>query len=255
MALRKHEIPILEYDDSPSAVLEPAHEDLGLALPQRAVLGFLYDSVDRYAIEQGFRQAGSFVSATKTYPVWVGEFAGKPVCLVQAPVGASAAAQLMDWLIGYGVRKIMAAGSCGALTDLPENAFLVPVRALRDEGTSYHYAPPSRYMEMDPEVTQVIEDVLLAHGLPCRKVTTWSTDGFFRETEEKVACRREEGCQVVEMECSALAAVAQFRGISFGQLLFTADTLAAAQGHDSRDWGRDSRAPALISALEALVRL
>ena len=254
MALRKHEIPILEFDDSAASVLEPTHEDLGLKLPERAVFGFLYDYVDRYAADQGFRQAGSFVSATKTYPVWVGEFEGKPVCLMQAPVGAPAAAQILDWLLGYGVRKVIGAGSCGALTDLPENAFLVPVRALRDEGTSYHYAPPSRYMELDPQAARTIEAVVLSHGLPCSRVTTWSTDGFFRETEEKVAYRREEGCQVVEMECSALAAVAELRGAQYGHLLYTGDSLANAR-HSGRNWGLDSLAPALRLSLEAVCRL
>ena len=45
----------------------------------------------------------------------------------------------MDWLIGYGVEQIISTGTCGVLADIEENAFLVPVRALRDEGTSYHY--------------------------------------------------------------------------------------------------------------------
>ncbi|HEU6099912.1 TPA: phosphorylase, partial [Streptococcus pneumoniae] len=83
-----------------------------------------------------------------------------------------------------------------------------------------------RYMEMQPEAIAAIERVLDDRGIPYEEVMTWSTDGFYRETAEKVAYRKEEDCAVVEMECSALAAVAQLRGVLWGELLFTADSLA-----------------------------
>lgn len=89
-------------------------------------------------------------------------------------------------------------------------------------------------------------------GLAYQEVITWSTDGFYRETKEKVAYRQEEGCSVVEMECSALAAVAQLRGILWGQLLFTADTLADVEVYDQRNWGADSFSFALHLCLEVL---
>ena len=65
-----------------------------------------------------------------------------------------------------------------------------------------------------------------------------------------MAYRRTEGCSTVEMECAALAACAQFRGALFGQLLYTADTLADAANYDERDWGMDSLEPALALCLE-----
>ena len=116
-------------------------------------------------------------------------------------------------MIGYGAEKIISTGTCGVLADIEENTFLVPVRALRDEGTSYHYVAPSRYIEIEMEAISAIEQVLEERGIPYEEVMTWSTDGFYRETAEKVAYRKEEGCAVVEMECAALAAVAQLRGL------------------------------------------
>ena len=118
--------------------------------------------------------------------------------------------------------------------------FLVPVRALRDEGTSYHYLPPSRLVRMDPEIVDVIESVLERKKIPFSECTTWTTDGFFRETRDMVAYRKSEGCSVVEMECAALAACARKRGAQFGQLLFTADTLADPSRYDAREWGASS---------------
>jgi len=248
--IQKHVIPILEFDDNPQAVIMPNHEGLDLQLPKKCIYAFLEEEIDRYAQEVGAECVGEFVSATKTYPVYVMDYKGEKVCLAQAPVGSAPAAQFMDWLIGYGVEQIISTGTCGVLTNIEENAFLVPVRALRDEGTSYHYASPSRYMEMQIEAISVIEQVLEQLGIPYEEVMTWSTDGFYRETAEKVAYRKEEGCAVVEMECAALAAVAQLRGVVWGQLLFTADSLADLENYDSRDWGSEAFDKALELCLE-----
>ena len=248
--IQKHAIPILEFDDNPQAVIMPNHEGLDLQLPKKCIYAFLEEEIDRYAQEVGADCVGEFVSATKTYPVYVMSYKGEKICLAQAPVGSAPAAQFMDWLIGYGVEKIISTGTCGVLTDIEENAFLVPVRALRDEGTSYHYAPPTRYMEMQTEAISAIEQVLEQLGIPYEEVMTWSTDGFYRETAEKVAYRKEEGCAVVEMECSALAAVAHLRGVIWGQLLFTADSLADLENYDSCDWGSEAFDKALELCLE-----
>ncbi len=248
--IQKHAIPILEFDDNPQAVIMPNHEGLDLQLPKKCIYAFLEEEIDRYAQEVGAECIGEFISATKTYPVYVMDYKGEKVCLAQAPVGSAPAAQFMDWLIGYGVEKIISTGTCGVLTNIEENAFLVPVRALRDEGASYHYAPPSRYMDVNVEAISAIEQVLEQLGVPYEEVMTWSTDGFYRETAEKVAYRKEEGCAVVEMECAALAAVAQLRGAVWGELLFTADSLADLDNYDQRDWGAEAFEKALELCLE-----
>ena len=248
--IQKHAIPILEFDDNPQAVIMPNHEGLDLQLPKKCVYAFLEEEIDRYAQEVGAKCVGEFVSATKTYPVYVINYKGEEICLAQAPVGSAPAAQFMDWLIGYGVEQIISTGTCGVLMNIEENAFLVPVRALRDEGASYHYAPPSRYMDVNVEAISAIEQVLEQRGIPYEEVMTWSTDGFYRETAEKVVYRKEEGCAVVEMECAALAAVAQLRRVVWGQLLFTADSLADLENYDSRDWGGEAFGKALELCLE-----
>ena len=69
--IHKHEIPILEFDDNPQAVLMPTHEGLDLHLPEKCVYAFLEDEIDRFAEAVGAKQVASFVSATKTYPVYV----------------------------------------------------------------------------------------------------------------------------------------------------------------------------------------
>ena len=253
--IHKHEIPILEFDDNPRAVIMPTHEGIDVHLPEKCVYAFLEDEIDRFAKVVGAKQVATFVSATKTYPVYVMTYNGEEVCLAQAPVGSAAAAQFLDWLIGYGAKKIISAGSCGVLVDMPENIFLIPTRALRDEGASYHYVAPSRYIEVDCRALTAIETVLGQASIPYQEVMTWSTDGFYRETPDKVAYRIEEGCSVVEMECASLAAVAQLRDAVWGLLLFTADSLADLENYDQRDWGSEAFGEALVLCLDIIVQM
>lgn len=255
MAIIKNEIPILEFDTERTAVLNPTHEQLAIKLPGKCVFAFLGAYIDEYASKTDTRQVSTFVSATKDYPIYITTYKGEEIVLCQAPVGAAPAAQLLDWLIGYGVQEIISAGSCGALEKIPESTFLVPCKALRDEGTSYHYAPPSRYMEISGKARKAIEETILEHGMNYREVITWSSDGFFRETKEKVAYRKSEGCSVVEMECSALAACADFRGAVWGMILYTADSLADADKYDERNWGGNASEYALTLCLDAVIKL
>lgn len=253
--IHKNEIPILEFDDNPRAVIMPTHEDLDLNLPTRCVYAFLEEEIERYANAVGAEKVGEFVSATKTYPVYVMTYNGEEICLAQAPVGSAAAAQFLDWLIGYGVKQIISTGTCGVLVDMPENVFLIPTRALRDEGASYHYVAPSRYIEVDRRALTAIETVLRQASIPYQEVMTWSTDGFYRETPDKVAYRIEEGCSVVEMECASLAAVAQLRDAVWGLLLFTADSLVDIDNYDQRNWGAEAFDKALELCLDIAVQM
>ncbi len=248
-------IALLEYDSEQGAVVAPDHERLNIDLPAIAVFAFCGEAVDEFAKAQGAPVVAEFLSITKKYPIYVLAVNGCKICLCQAPCGAAPATQILDWLIAYGVKKVIATGSCGVLCDLPENFFLLPYKALRDEGTSFHYLPADRYIHLDAEMVSAIEGYFNSHDIPYKKCITWTTDGFFRETKKKVLSRKEEGCDAVEMECAALAACAEFRGIAFGQFFFTADSLHAIDRYDERDWGAASLRPALHLALDIAATL
>lgn len=255
MSILKNEIPILEFDTAQTAVIDPNHENLDLHLPRKCVFAFLGQYIDEYAEKAGTRKVSEFISATKWYPIYVTNYKGEDIVFCQAPVGAPAAVQVLDWLIGYGVREIISAGSCGALETFPEGTFLVPKKALRDEGTSYHYAPPSRFMEVNEKARKAIAETILEHGMKYQEVITWSTDAMFRETKEMVAYRKSEGCAVVEMECSALAAVATFREVTFGMIFYTADSLANVEQYDMRNWGGNAYEYAMTLCMDAVLKL
>ena len=248
----KNEIPLLEYDDCSVEVITPDHDCKDLKLPEKCLFAFLGDVVHKYAKENNADIAEELITVSHNIKIYVLHEEKEDICLVQSPIGSASATQVLDTLVTCGCRKVIAVGSCGVLAEIPENAFLVPTRALRAEGTSYHYLPASRYIELDAEPASVIENCFGEHGLPFATCTTWSTDGFFRETKDMVKYRLEEGCSVVEMECAALAACCRKRGAKFGQFLFTADSLANVHDYDARSFGYDSHEKALLLGLDIL---
>ncbi|MGL4737623.1 MAG: nucleoside phosphorylase, partial [Cellulosilyticaceae bacterium] len=233
MALIKHELPILERDTHPLAIIMPNRHER-YQFPRKCVFGFLGEMIDELAKQKGHKVIGTFESITKIYPIYEMTYKDEKICYCQAPCGAAPATQILDFLIACGVTEIIACGSCGGLEDFEENHILIPTSALRDEGTSYHYIEPSRCVALNSVGIEACKRAAEQFGIAYTLCKAWTTDGFFRETREMVAYRKAEGCQVVEMECSALAACAQFRGVKFGQFLFTADSLAIPENYDER---------------------
>ena len=250
--IRKNEIPLLEYDDSSVEVISPEHDWEAERLPEKCLFAFLGDVVHEYAERNQAEMVQELITVSHHIKVYVLHEEKEDICLVQSTIGAASAAQILDTLVSCGCKKVIAVGSCGVLADLPEDAFIVPVKALRAEGTSYHYLPASRYIELDQEPIEAIERTFRKHDLPFVSCTTWTTDGFFRETKDMVKYRLEEGCSVVEMECSALAACCRKRGAKFGQFLFTADSLANVHEYDARSFGTGSHEKALQLGLDIL---
>ena len=117
---------------------------------------------------------------------------GSEICLAQAPVGAASATSMLDWLISYGVRKVFAVGSCGALEDVGEGEYYLPVEAVRQEGMSYRYLPARYSIKGNMEFYNEIESLLKNIGISYKKCKTWTTDGLFRETKE-LTNRRKAG--------------------------------------------------------------
>jgi uridine phosphorylase len=151
-------------------------------------------------------------------------------------VGGPIAAGILEYLIALGCQKFTACGGAGVLQKgIAVGHLLVPRSAVRDEGTSYHYLPPSREVEASPEAVAAIEKVLAAHGVEYLTCKTWTTDAPYRETPALVAHRRAEGCLAVDMEAASFFAVAKFRGVMFGQILYGGDDVSGIDW-DHRGW-------------------
>jgi len=163
----------------------------------------------------------------------------------------------MEETAALGCRKYIACGGAGVLRkDIAVGHLIVPTWAVRDEGTSYHYLPASREVQIDPEAVRAICATLDEAGVPYLTGKTWTTDAFYRETKGKVSRRRNEGCLTVEMECASFAATARFRGLAFGQILYGGDDLSG-EAWDSRRWQSraDIRQGVFELAVEACLRM
>lgn len=222
------------------------------SFPQKVVFAFMEREVEQYAKQHNCIKLAQIESVTKVYNIYETVHLKENVCLCPAPLGGSAAVLMLEKLIAGGVRSVLAVGCCGALIQDREGDFLLPTKALRQEGVSYQYLPPSRFVEIDPQMIVELSATLDRFGVPYRHCITWTTDAFYRETKDMIAYRKNEGCSVVEMECASLAACSKLRNVKFAQLLFTADTLADIEKHHQRNWGNDTFMPALCLAIKVM---
>ncbi|MCL2462090.1 MAG: nucleoside phosphorylase [Defluviitaleaceae bacterium] len=229
--LQKSDFPILEFDDDKSAMIRPENFNKPAdTSAERCVLCFFDKAIEKILAEFPHKIIAWFGYEGVKLPVYEIEYKGSHIALVQASVGAPLAAGQVEEMCGYGFRKLIVCGSCGVLQkDIQAGHVIIPTSAVRDEGTSYHYAAPSREIEADPRAVEAIEKTLKSGNIPYIKAKTWTTDALYRETTAKIQRRREEGCVAVEMEASAYMAAARFNGAVLGQILYAGDNLDAEE--------------------------
>ena len=250
-------VPILEFDPAPTAVIEPTEVYDPTDIPSHVVLCFFQDVIAKVVDEHGGRVIDHLVSEVGRNPVYELELDGRRLALVHPGVGAPLAAGFLEELIARGCRSFVACGGAGVLVpDVALGHAIVPVAAVRDEGTSYHYLPPGAEAVPTAEAVEAIVATLEHHHVPHVQAMTWTTDAIYRETREKMARRVALGCLTVEMEAAAFFAVAAFRGVTFGQLLYAGDDLSG-DAWDQRGWDEhaDGRELMFRLAAEAVLRL
>lgn len=238
----KQAYPILEFDPAPRGIIEPRRPAKLNSVPEVCIVCFFGEVIRKLVREKRLRRIYTIRSEMGSHHLYAMDVDGQPgaapehVAVFHSAVGASLAAGLVEEIIACGSRRFVACGGAGVLDrEIAVGHVVIPGSAIRDEGTSYHYLPPGREVAADPAAVAAIEQVLQARGVPYVKGKTWTTDGFYRETPDKVALRRAEGCLTVEMEAAAFFAVAQFRGVQFGQMLYGGDDVSGAEW-DHRDW-------------------
>ena len=247
---------ILDFDLNKKAVIEPGVENLQYKFHEKLLFAFVPDDeIKSFLDKHSHKTLGKFKTVSFRPKVYEVKINNQLITLCQAPVGASASTKFLDWLINYGVKQVLSVGNAGALDNLPENTMFVPQEAIRGEGTSFYYKEPSKIIALDKNFVRRVENEIKNLGFQYEKGTTWTTDGFFRETPNQVLQAKKLGAKTVEMECSALAACEEFRNISFAQILFTADSLADMDNYDKRNWGHDSYSVSLNIGSQVLASL
>lgn len=194
-------------------------------------------------------------------PVWacyhteldVFDHAGERFGIVGCAVGAPFAVLVAEQLFASGCRLLLSVTSAGQIAEIgPTPYFILIDRALRDEGTSYHYLPPAPAVEADRALADPVFAAVTKAGPRVHRGTVWTTDAPFRETEEAIEAARAAGALAVEMEAAALYAFARARGRAM--LCFAHVTNRMARGEGDFEKGEEDGSRDALAVLAAAAR-
>ena len=182
-------------------------------------------------------------------------YQGKDIAFYLSPVGSTAAAQFSieaNWLTG--ASKFIMFGSAGSLDgEKTTNKYVIPTEAYRDEGMSYHYAPPSDYIKV--KNSDRIKSLFDMWNIPNIQGRVWTTDAMLRETVGQVALRKNEGCIAVEMEVAGVQAVCDFYNFELYNFLVTGDVLCEDNYDNSQLSGANHNLDKLQIALKLAIHI
>ncbi len=234
----KREYPIIEFDSTSENVINAVHNvDKSIIVPKQCVISFFGDAVKDFIKENDCKYIGSLKMETFELPLYVFcDENGYEIAILHGFGSGPYAAGQLEKLISLGCNRFMICGGCGVLKKGSKvGDILIPITALRDEGTSYHYVKPSREIDMNSSVVNEICSYFNKNGITYKCVKTWTTDAMYRESNDMISLRIHEGCHVVEMECASYLAVAKYKNVALGQILYAGDDLSG-KVWDSRSW-------------------
>ena len=228
--------PILECDTTSESKLEPSQLIKPRDVPEYCVISFFREVNEKVVAEKQAKVAVANRWEDGEHPLYEIEHRGRRLAFFHPGVGAPIAVGLLEEVIAFGCKKFVVVGGAGVLVkELTVGKLILVESAVRGEGVSYHYIPPGREIGTQPAALAAIRATLEVRGVPFVSGKTWTTDAPYRETQAMIDARRAEGCLTVEMEAASLLAVAQFRQVSLGQILYAGDDLSG-EAWDNRGW-------------------
>ncbi len=170
-------------------------------------------------------QIAEIRAANRIKPVYLLSVEGMRIAFYLSEIGsAMASTDVIEINWKTGAQKFILFGSAGSLDrKATENRYIIPTEAYRDEGMSYHYAPPADYISV--RGADVVEEVFTKNHFPYVKGKVWTTDALYRETRKQVAKRKGEGCVAVEMELAGVQSVCDFHGFELYDFLAPGDVV------------------------------
>ena len=170
-----------------------------------------------------------FKFATGITPIYQIEYHNKKIAFYKTYVGAPACVgTIEDAITEINTNKFIVFGGAGCLNnEIAHGKIMIPTEAYRDEGTSYHYAKASDYIKI--KNANIVENFMKEKKLPYILGKTWTIDSFYRETKNNFEKHKKDGCIAVEMECSAIQAMCDFRGLELYYFLTSGDLLDAPE--------------------------
>ena len=226
---------LLEEFEYVPAVIEPTDRSLlsGGEVCDTIILSFNGEILERVKQIDDVYEGGYLTNLNGKLPWYIYEKDGSKVAVAMATIGAPMVVGLLEELKARGFKNFIVLGSCGVLDQsIQADKIILPSSALRDEGTSYHYAPASDEISYDEALLSTLENALNKSGIDHIRTKAWTTDAFYRETAAKVKRRLAAGAKVVDMEASAIMAWAQYRQAKVYQFFYTADYV----DHHNHEW-------------------
>ena len=249
-----------EFDNNKRAIINAfdVHEKVE-GMPEVAIACFSFKLFDKIVA------GGKCVKITELHntgehkDVYEIEYNDHRFALFKIGVGAPVAVGDIEDMYALGVKKFIVFGNCGVLDNsIDDCSIIIPNKALRDEGTSFHYMEPSRSVDLNNKYVIEFKEILNKLGYSYTEGTTWTTDAFYRETRDKVNKRRKEGAITVEMEASALQAVCNFRECELFIFFYAGDNLAGEKWDErslSGDIKLDEKSRIAYLALELACKI
>jgi uridine phosphorylase len=239
---------------SPAALLREARRQKGLAAADVPAVCILDPDGDILRRLQSTGQARRF-DAWPCYHTDLYSFtlAGETAGIIGCVVGAPFAVLIAEELFACGCRLLINLTSAGQILAAGAPPYFVVIdRALRDEGTSYHYAAPAEFADADPRLVATAMTALQREGLRALVGPSWTTDAPFRETAAAIEAARAKGILAVEMEAAALYTFARVRGAPVLCLAHVTNTM----GQTERDFekGESDGTTDALQVLDTVVR-
>ncbi len=234
--IKANEYPVLEFDTDPDAVVNPFKWGLEQFKTNKLIITFFPEVMESLK-KEGLIELERLIEGEN--PVEVYRFTDAPEILITLGyVGCPACAGNLEFFAAAGLTKVMFCGGGGVLDkNIKVGELLVVEGAIRDEGFSYHYIEPSRYIYTDKAVTKKVTDYLDLHKISYLTGLTWTTDAMFRETKALVEQRKAEGAKIVEMEQAGCIAVAQFHKFDYAAIIYGGDDISQDEW-DTRSWNK-----------------
>lgn len=231
-----------DFDECINSTFDPFEvENLIPNFPKVGITCFSKKLMDRYIESFNGEKIAEISNANGKIPVFKIKYKNKEIVLFMSRVGAPACTVSYEEVLAMGLEKLIMFGTCGVLDSrIDDLAIIIPTSAIRDEGTSYHYMKSSDEIEVNQKYKKEFEEILNQNNISSIEGKVWTIDAPYRETRNKVLKRKEQGCICVDMECSAMSAVAKFRNKELFQFFYAADNLDSTKW-DKRCLGNDDR--------------
>lgn len=219
---------INSFDNKSPAKINPTPKENRLKC-DACIVTFSYVIEDYVLNNYDVEEIDSYKMGTGIYPVYRINYKGKVFAFYKTQIGGpGCVGALEDVTELIDTNKFVVFGGSGCLDkEIVHGKVMIPTEAYRDEGTSYHYKEASDYIVI--KNANIVADFMESKKIPYVLGKTWTTDAFYRETENNIIKRKADGCISVEMECSSMQAVCDFRGLELYYFLTSGDLLDAPE--------------------------